>query len=272
MSLPSPVQDVTSRFLAEVDQRLPGRVTSLFLHGSICWGEFFPGSDIDFVALWDELPTGAELDLLRVAHEHTDAAHPKHAFDGAHCTARDLAGPPAAVEPRPGSFQGAFDAEGGAGISLVTWHELAERAVTIRGELPPVHTDPTALAEFTRDNLDTYWRGAVARIEAAGIDTFGRNDTAVEWVGLGPARLHHLLTRGHLTSKSGGGRYLCELDPRWARIGREALRLREHPDRPSLYDDPVERGQDAYDQLVRIVEDGSALGPAEARPGDARTP
>lgn len=254
MTLPLPVREVTGSFLSEIDQRLPGRLTGLFLHGSICWGEFFPGSDIDFVAVWGELPTGTDLDLLRAAHEATNAQHPMPVFDGFHCTALDLGGPPARVAHSPVFFEGSFNPEGAIAINLVTWHELAERAITVRGQLPPVHTDLAALVDFTRTNLDTYWRGAIEQIEAAGIATFGQHDSTIAWVSLGAARLHHLLTRNVLTSKSGAGRYLCNLDPRRTKIGNEALRIRERPDSPSLYGNLTERGQDAYDQLVWIVD------------------
>lgn len=256
--MPPPVGDVTSHFLSEVDLRLPGRLTGLFLHGSICWGEFFPGSDIDFVALWDQPPTGADLDLLQAAHHSTKTQYPEPAFDGFHCTALDLAASPSHIGHRPAFYQGTFDIEGKIDLNLVTWHELAERAITVRGQLPPVHTDLSALLEFTRNNLDTFWRDAIEQIDNAGIEAVGRHDYSIAMVTLGPARLHHLLTRDTLTSKSGAGRYACDLHPRWTKIGRAALRLRENPDSPSLYDDHMERGQDAYDLLTWIVQDGTA--------------
>ena len=46
-----------------------------------------------------------------------------------------------------------------------------------------------------------------------------------------------------------------ELDPRWNKIGREALRIRETPDAPSLYDGHAERGLDLIGLLTWIVAD-----------------
>ncbi len=261
MTLPPEVTTLTGCFLDEVDARLPGRVTGLFLHGSICWGEFFPGSDVDFVAVWDGLPTGGDLDLLQAAHEATLRRRTTPVFDGFHCTAADLAASPSRIGSRPVFYEGAFDPEGRIDINLVTWHELAERPVVVRGEVPPVYTSTAELLDFTRNNLDTYWRGSMKDIEDAGVEEVGRYDAPVAWVGLGAARLHHLLVTGELTSKSGAGRYVCEsLDPRWHKIGREALRIREDPHGPSLYDDLAQRGRDVHALLSWLVADGTDTG------------
>lgn len=261
MSLPQAVSDVTTGFLEEVDGRLPGRLTGLLLHGSLCWGEFFRGSDVDFVAVWDEVPRGEEVDLLRAAHEATRARFPTPTFDGFHCTTADLAGPPSLVGPRPVFYEGSFAAAGTIDINPVTWHELAERGIAVRGVVPAVHADPAALLEHTRTNLDTYWRVILSRLEEAGPDVAGRDDATVAWVGLGAPRLHHLLATGRLTSKSGAGRYVRDtLDRRWSMIAQEALRIREEPWTPSLYDDPAERGRDTYDLLAWVVEDRGLSG------------
>ena len=258
MTLPTPVSDITDCFLEEVDARLPDRLTGLFLHGSICWGEFFPGSDIDFVGLWDRLPADDDLEVLRAAHESTRQRFPTPAFDGFHCTAADLSVSPSAIPHRPVFYREAFDPEGTVDINPVTWQELSERAVVIRGPLPSVRTDLDELVEFTRRNLDTYWRDLIKQIEDTGAEAVGGHDDVIAWVGLGAARLHHLLVTKELTSKSGAGRYVCEsLDPRWDRIGREALRVREDPGSRTLYDDPAQRGRDLHDLLTWLVRDGT---------------
>ena len=233
-------------------------MTGLFLHGSICWGEFFTGSDIDFVGLWDRLPTGSDLGLLRSAHAATLARFTSPPFDGFHCMPGDLGSPPGGITHRPIFYEGAFDPAGRIDINPVTWHELAERPVVVRGEVPPVHTDLAGLMAFTRDNLDTYWRRCVSQIEDAGIVAVGEHDDTIAWMVLGAARLHHLLTRRTITSKSGAGRYVLEsLDPRWHPIAREALRIREAPGEPGLYRDLAVRGRDMHDLLVWMVRDGT---------------
>jgi len=255
--LPPAVSELTSCFLSEVDDRLPGRLAGLFLHGSLCWGEFFPGSDVDFVGLWEELPAEADLVRLREAHEATRGHFSSLTFDGFHCTPADLAAAPATIAHRPVFYRNEFDAAGTIDINIVTWHELAERGIAVRGAIPAVHTNPAALHDFTKNNLDTFWRGIAKQTEDVTVEELGRHDPSVAFLGLGPARLHHLLTTGELTSKSGAGRYVRDrLDPRWNLIARESLRLRENPGAAGLYDDPAQRGRDAAGLLRWLIDDG----------------
>ena len=257
MTLPQPVSELTTLFLHEVDDRLPGRLAGLFLHGSLCWGEFFASSDIDFVGVWDELPAGGDLELLQAAHRATGDRYPSPIFDGFHCTPADLAASPAAIAHRPVFYQSEFNGAGTIDINLVTWHELAERGITIRGDRPTVYTNVDELLDFTRTNLDTFWRGIAQQVDDGTVAELGAHDASIAFVGLGPARLHHLLATGELTSKSGAGRYVRDtLNPRWSLIAQESLRLRENPETPGLYADPAQRGQDAAELLHWLINDG----------------
>ena len=248
--MPPPVADLTNCVLEEVDRRLPGGLTGLLLHGSLCWGEFFPGRYVDFVGLWERPPRGGEVHLLRAAHEATRCRIGALAFDGFHCTPADLAAPPTRITHRPAFFEGTFDSAGTVDVHLVTWHELAERGIAVRGAVPAVYTNLDELLDFTSANLDTYWRGFITTIEQAGIETAGEQDDTVTWIRLGSARLHHLLFTNELTSKSGAGRYVRDaLDPRWSRIAREALRIREEPESER----PVRRSRPAGPGRLRVA-------------------
>ncbi len=166
----------------------------------------------------------------------------------------------------PVHYAGAFDPRGRLDVNPVTWHELAERPLVVRGELPAVHTDADALLAFTRDNLATYWRSILGQVDAAldqhGPGSVGGEDGTVAWVTLGVARLHHLLTRRTLTSKSGAGRYVLEaLDARWHALAADALAVRERPGAASAYDDVARRGHDLRAFLAWTVDDGLAISP-----------
>lgn len=261
MPLPVEVVRLTDEFLACVDDGAPGLVTDLYLHGSLCWGEFFDGSDLDFVAVLGRTPDVEALAALARAHERVREEFPGRRYEGFHCRRSDLEGPPHAVARVPVHYQGAFDPDGDLDVNPVTWHELAERGLVVRGALPAVHTDLEALLAFTRDNLDTYWRSTLAQIDTAidehGPPAVGGEDGTVAWVTLGAARLHHLLARRELTSKSGAGRYVLDsLDARWHPLAVDALAIREQPGSPSSYDDLGQRGLDVRDFLSWAVEDG----------------
>jgi Domain of unknown function (DUF4111) len=260
--LPDQVTEVTSRFLTEIDERAPGLVEGLYLHGSLALtGEFFAGSDIDFVAVLRARPSDADLAALAAAHEAVRAARPRPLFEGIHMIRADLAGPPDACPDLPFIHDGVFGRAGRFEINPVTWHELARHAIAVRGPAlagQDVWADDAVLWDFSHANLRTYW-ARVAELQVALPERAGLPEVT-EWSVLGISRLHHLLATGSMTSKSGAGRYaLTAFGPRWHPIITEALRARERPDEPSTYPDGATRGQDTIEFTAMALKAGLAL-------------
>jgi hypothetical protein len=271
--LPEEVTRTTTHFLAAIDEAAPGLVRALYLHGSLALtGEFFPSSDVDFVAVLARRPGEADLDALAAAHAQVRAASPRPPFEGIHLVAGDLAGPPDACPGLPYAHDGTFSPAGRFSINPVTWHELAGYGITLRGHEVAagevkVWTDDRVLREFTHHNLSSYWAARAAAL--AGWPDIAALPDVTAWCVLGVSRLHHLLGTGSMTSKSGAGRYaLTVFDPAWHPIILEALRARERPGAPSPYDDDVAcRGRETTGFTSMAVESGLALARLSRRLG-----
>jgi hypothetical protein len=255
--LPPAVEDVCRTFLSELPD---GLVTGLYLRGGVGFGEWVPGqSDVDFVATLARRPTPADVEVLRRAHVVVQAAHPDLPFDGPHLLAADLAGDPASGPDVPCVLGHLFEAESPVHDGVVAWHELARHGLTVTG--PPVEelgiwTSQDRLLEFTRGNLDGYWR---ANAEAlAAMPAEGAAEPACCWCVLGVARLHHLLATGAMTTKSAAGRWgLGYYSDRFHRVLREALRIRKGG-ADEYADDPAARGRDTAAFTAYVVERGTA--------------
>jgi len=89
MTVTAVVDEICARYLAAFDARHPGRLTGLYLVGSIALGDFKPGrSDIDVVVV-----TSDPLALGDVEQIHTDLAtlHPRPFFDASTSPRRNFA-------------------------------------------------------------------------------------------------------------------------------------------------------------------------------------
>lgn len=264
MPLPGQVVKVTQAFLALIDEKAHGLVDGFYLHGSLGFGEYFPGSsDVDFVAVLSARPDDAQLDALAMAHAQIREAHPHPHFDGFHIVLADLSKPPADCPDVPCMFDGSFRPAGRFDVNPVTWHELARHGVTVRGpnlSEDDVWTDDSVLRAFSYDNLTSYW-ARVADTLAASQGEASKPEAAA-WCVLGVSRLHHLLATGAMTSKSGAGRHaLAVFDPRWHPIIDEALRAREQPEAPSAFEDrAAERGRETTAFTKMAIEASLASG------------
>ncbi|MFD5616469.1 hypothetical protein [Kitasatospora sp. NPDC127060] len=265
MTLPPQVLRATTTFLAAIDGSSPHLVEGLYLHGSLGFGEFYPGhSDIDYVAVLARPPDAATIAALAAAHQVVRERFPQPDFDGFHIQRSDLTRPPASCPDLPCTQGGVFQEAGRFDLNPVTWHELARHGLAVRGPAlseEQVWTDDAALRAYSHGNLAGYWTGVVHSLVQR--PKKASTAEATEWCVLGVSRLHHLLATGTLTSKSGAGRYaLTAFEPRWKPIITEALRIREIRSTRSPYADaPERRGQDTTAFTSMAVEAGLALGP-----------
>ncbi len=268
--LPDVVLAVSDAHVRLLDEWLPELLDGLYLHGSLGFGgEFHGGSDVDFVAVTRRRPTEDDCEVLRRVHAELDKQWPQPAYDGFYCVAEDLAGSPDVVPDVPGVLHGWFDVGAHADVTHITWRELRDHAVTLRGkdvrELS-VWSDDEALRRATRQNLDTYWRAQLEAMEHHPREA--SLPQAAEWGALGVPRLVHLLATGAPTSKSGAGRWALEAYPAHREIVEEALRVRERPDDPSTYAaEPDRRRRDLVALMREVIADGMAL--AAPTPGRA---
>ena len=259
MTLPDEVAEVCATFLAAAPD---GLVTGLYLRGGVGFGEWVPGrSDVDFVATLAHRPDPVEIDALRRTHEVVRSAHPGVPFDGPHVLVEDLRADARECPDVPCVLHHFFEEEQTVHDGVVCWHELARHGVTVtgvpHGELG-IWTSQAALLDFTRHNLDTYWRQNAEALTAMPQE--GASEGACEWCVLGVARLHHLLVTGEMTTKSGAGRWgLGHYPERFHRVLREALRIRSGGG-DEYKDDDGARGTDTAEFTAYVVARGTEGG------------
>jgi hypothetical protein len=259
--LPEVVRSVTAAHVELLGERLPGLLEGLHLHGSIGFGgEFFAGSDIDFVAVATRRPTEADIEVLRQVHAALDRRWPEPAYDGFYIIESDLAGRPQDVPEGPGVLHQWFDVGTHSDVRHITWRELRDHGITLRGKALrdlQIWSDDSALHASTLENLDTFWRSQLEAMEHHPREA--SLPQAAEWGALGAARLVHLLVTGTQTSKSGAGRWARGAYPHHREIVEEGLRVRERPDDPSTYAaDPDRRRRDLVALMTEVIADGVA--------------
>lgn len=256
--LPEPVPAVTARHVAEVERRIPGYLQGLYLHGSLAWGEFFPGSDIDFVATTSRRPNERDLALLQQIHRELDTEGRE--YDGFYLPVEQLAEDPSLLAVLPGMLHGVYAVDHHDDAILVTWHELAERGIAVHGPDPSeldIYTDETVLEINTRTNLQSYWAPRADALR--GTEPEDVHGNAVTWCVLGILRLHHQLQEHAIVSKSGAGRWGLERMPHHRAVIEEALAVRERSVSTGAYDDPAAL-RDAVVALLDEVLDAYDVG------------
>ena len=142
---------------------------------------------------------------------------------------------------------------------------MARHGIPCRGPAPVdlrIWADPAALASWTLNNFDTYWRPLLRRARRVSdpwsITSF--TSYGAVWVVLGVCRLHYTLATGQIGSKEAAGQYGIRTFPeRWHLALNESLRIRRvdraRPGVTSALSEMLD------DLRIRAAADGGSLYP-----------
>ena len=255
------VAGVVDRYLADLLGTVPHLVDGVYLTGSVALGDFHAQwSDIDFVTVLRERPGKHDLRSLANTHERVATAYETPRLDGWYLTWDDLYAP---RDPKRTMGLRARGARMHGGRNWVPpaliWHEMDEHGLHVHGPQLAEHDiarDPEGVRTWCLETLDTtwtpWWHANARLLSLAGIGSLGTWATASGVLGV--ARIRYTLETGKVTSKCGGGEWaLGALDPRWHRILEESLRIRNRPDRRSLYRSPFRRRRDALAFIDTVI-------------------
>lgn len=249
---------LTSAFLDAVDGASPGLLEALYLTGSVALGDFREAqSDVDFVAIVNGADERA-LNALASAHAAVRLQLASPTLEGTHLSWADLATGPAGRAFAPCVTDEGFDPRGRHALNPVTWHELVEHGITLRGPglaEREVWYEPAALATWTRTNLMEYWEPWLRRY-AAGSADFDHDEDSMVWGVLGISRLHYTLATGRITSKTGAGEYArAAFGRQWHPILVEASRARCAPGSSSGYESEPQRRREVIAYMSMVLRE-----------------
>lgn len=244
------VEIIVSELLANLDDRMPGAVDGFYLMGSIALDDYRPGSsDIDFVAV---VRPDADLSSLDEIHLGLSRKYPAINCDGIYLLREELASAPRGSGPAAREGKVILDSRDER--HPITWLTLLRHGAVVRGEKPKAHwiaADVEAAVQYSRDNLQSYWRPWVDRRRDQMPDI---SDWDVVWGALGVSRLHAAITTARILSKTAAGEYALELFPEKGAILREALRLRRGLPQ-TQYSSELRRGDDLLQFMAAIIDD-----------------
>jgi Domain of unknown function (DUF4111) len=253
--IPTSIRPLLDDYLGLLRDRVPDLADACYLHGSIALNAFNDRlSDIDFITVLRHRPTADELTCLRSIHQNLATKYPRWKMDGSYLQWQDLGLLSDRIVPSPYVADGIYHPQGYRDINLVTWWLLKHHGIALFGTSPQTLTFTVSWDELVarmHENLHSYWRSwtrSPTRVPQL------LTDYGVQWAVLGILRLWYAFREGDIVSKTDAGRSaLTHLPERWHPIVREAIALRESPDRSS-YTSRICRAYDAVRFLRYIIQ------------------
>lgn len=209
-------------------------ITGVYLTGSVALNDFYPGkSDIDFLILCKQLPTGETTLQLKRLHRLIERRFKKWQLNGSYITNEALNVHNCQTTKTLSFHEGQLN-ESAFEMAPVTLFELKTTSITLHGipanELPVV-VEPKDVNDFLSTNINTYWKNWVTRhsslIQRKLLLLLLPGLT--EWVILGVARQLYTLRKAKIVSKTDAGYYCLDLlPPRYHCIVQQAINIRQN--------------------------------------------
>jgi hypothetical protein len=253
--IPTILHPLFQEYTHLLEQRLPGRLSALYLEGSLALDGFNPRlGDIDFIAILNSPAAPAEVETLRAVHRSMLQHHPQWELSGRYLQSSDLGRADQDRFLHLNYHDRKLEWANRFGLGSVTWWILKNHGIALFGAPPqdlPFTVDIDALIRTQRENLNTYWASFTTRPSRllALLTNWG-----IQWTVLGVLCQFYTIRERKITSKIKAGEYaLGCLPEHWHTIIREAISLREQP-KHTLYRSKVKRAAEAYRFLQFLLQ------------------
>ncbi len=231
--LPEIADTIISEYLTLFDKLLPGIREGFYIYGSAATDDFqAERSDIDFITIVKNGLSYEQIDKLQLVHSLILLKYKKPELNGFYVTPDQLGLPKGKIKPVTFFYEGKVHDRGHFELNLVTWYQLKNSAVTIRGipanELGFSVSWNDLIAEM-KNNMNTYWKDLIRK--SSRLFSYDSilllSPERVEWGVLGVARQFYSFSEGGIASKTEAGKWALEKVPeKYHKILQEALNIR----------------------------------------------
>ncbi|MFG6494723.1 DUF4111 domain-containing protein [Fictibacillus sp. UD] len=264
--LPKKVQNVIDVYLKRIEERLPNKLESLYLFGSVSLGAYQEGlSDIDFYAVVKRPLTEYDVDVLKQVHRDMKKQFLKPSLDGMYVTREDLLGENEEESHCLYFNEGRLQMYRPFHRNWIDAYQLKTYGIVIKGLPIETYHLPVDWKEIKTNllkNINGYWMNWVENCErVTSLSFFGLYMTSsmIEWGVLGVTRLYYSIKEEDITSKVGAGEYALRTVPEeYHQIIREALRIR-NGNKFSHYGSMINRRNDTLKFMKYVMKECNNL-------------
>ncbi|MBH0160466.1 nucleotidyltransferase domain-containing protein [Fictibacillus sp. 26RED30] len=264
--IPKEVKEVLNSYFKKIEKKLPNKLESLYLFGSVSIGAYREGlSDIDFYGVTKEKLTQSDVEKLKEIHHEMRKEHAKPSLDGMYLTREDLESENNRNCSCPYFNKGKLQSYRPFHRNWIDAYQLQTYGIVVYGlpiETYNLSVDWTELKSNLVENINGYWLNWVRNCERfPSLQYIGlyMSGNMIEWGVLGVTRLYYSLREKDITSKAGAGEYALQTVPEeFHQIIREALRIR-NGNKFSRYGSMRKRRNDALNYMKYIIRECNNL-------------